>query len=37
MEKTKAEIKAELKELKQKYLALETKYSEDINGFRNSG
>jgi signal transduction histidine kinase len=34
MEKTKAEIKAELIELKQKYLALETSYSEEIRGIR---
>ncbi|MGA2406390.1 MAG: hypothetical protein ABSF81_06525 [Bacteroidales bacterium] len=34
MEKTKAEIIAELKKLKQKYLALETKYNEQISGFR---
>jgi len=36
MEKTNAEIITELKELKEKYLALETKYSEDINGIRKT-
>ena len=34
MEKTKDEIIAELNQSKQKYLALEAKYNEELNGFR---
>jgi len=34
MEKTEAELNAELKELKQKYLALDAKHNEEIRGFK---
>jgi hypothetical protein len=34
MEKTKAELNAELKELKQKYLALDAKHNDEISGFK---
>ena len=34
MEKTIAELNAELKELKQKYSALDAKYNEEISGFK---